>query len=277
MALYRTISMGFWTDSKVVDDFTAEDKYFYLYLFTNPHTNLCGCYEISIKQIVNEIGYSEDSVRNLIRRFEENHKVIRYSRETKEIILLNWHKYNWSKSEKCKIALQREIDSIKCRVFKEFYQNLLNGIDTVSIRYPYSIDITNTNTNTNTDTITNTVTVTNSYPAHWVDSKRDEEVTPTVRKKPVKHKYGEYNNVLLTDEEYQKLQTMFPDIQDRIERLSEYVASTGKSYKSHYATIRAWARKDNKPAQSKKGQEFEAELERTAGWAERMRQKYDIE
>jgi prefoldin subunit 5 len=62
--------------------------------------------------------------------------------------------------------------------------------------------------------------------------------------KAVKHKYGEYNNVLLTDEELDKLKAEYSDWQDRIERLSSYVASTGKSYKSHYATIRNWARKD---------------------------------
>lgn len=62
--------------------------------------------------------------------------------------------------------------------------------------------------------------------------------------KPVKHKYGEYKNVLLTDEELQKLKTEYSDYEERIERLSSYVASTGKSYKSHYATIRNWARKD---------------------------------
>lgn len=60
-----------------------------------------------------------------------------------------------------------------------------------------------------------------------------------------RHKYGQYNNVLLSDEDYTKLQEEFPnDYQVRIERLSEYIASTGKSYKSHLATIRAWARKD---------------------------------
>ena len=62
--------------------------------------------------------------------------------------------------------------------------------------------------------------------------------------KETKHKYGEYKNVLLTDEELEKLKAEYPDIKDRIERLSSYVASTGKSYKSHYATIRNWARKD---------------------------------
>ena len=72
--------------------------------------------------------------------------------------------------------------------------------------------------------------------------------------KPVKHKHGEYNNVLLTDEELEKLQEEYPDYKERIERLSSYVASTGKSYKSHYATIRNWARKDaEKPKVKKNG------------------------
>ena len=69
------------------------------------------------------------------------------------------------------------------------------------------------------------------------------------KSEPVKHRHGEYKNVLLTDEELDKLKELFPaDLQDRIERLSEYIASTGKKYKSHYATIRAWANRDSKPA-----------------------------
>lgn len=71
----------------------------------------------------------------------------------------------------------------------------------------------------------------------------DEDIN--VPTKPVRHKYGMYENVLLTDEDYQKLVTEFPhDYSDRIERLSEYIASTGKKYKSHLATIRSWARKE---------------------------------
>ena len=67
----------------------------------------------------------------------------------------------------------------------------------------------------------------------------------------VRHKHGEYQNVLLTDEEMEKLKTEFPnDYQQRIERLSEYIASTGKRYKNHLATIRSWARKD-KPREEK--------------------------
>lgn len=60
-----------------------------------------------------------------------------------------------------------------------------------------------------------------------------------------RHTHGRYENVLLTDEEFEKLKEEFPsDYLDRIERLSEYIASSGKKYKSHLATIRAWAKKD---------------------------------
>jgi hypothetical protein len=64
--------------------------------------------------------------------------------------------------------------------------------------------------------------------------------------KVTRHQYGLYKNVLLTDEDYSKVQDEFPhDYSERIDRLSEYIASTGKSYKNHLATIRAWARKDS--------------------------------
>lgn len=150
MAFYRTISISFWTDSKVVDTFTPEDKYFYLYLFTNPHTNLSGCYEISMKQIVNETGYSIDTIENLIHRFEDFHKVISHSRQTKEILLLNWHKYNWTKSDKFLKSLEKEIQKVKNPEFRSYLWSVLRGDDTVSIPYGYRMDTSNTVTNTNT-------------------------------------------------------------------------------------------------------------------------------
>ena len=121
-------------------EFTPEDKYFYLYLFTNPHTNLSGCYEISMKQIINETGYSLDTIENLIHRFEDFHKVISYSRPTKEILLLNWHKYNWTKSDKFLKSLEKEIQKVKNPEFRSYLWSVLRGDDTVSIPYGYRMD-----------------------------------------------------------------------------------------------------------------------------------------
>ncbi len=65
---------------------------------------------------------------------------------------------------------------------------------------------------------------------------------------PPRHTYGQYKNVYLTDEELSTLQAEFPnDWQQRIERVSEYVASSGKTYRNYLAVIRAWARKEQKP------------------------------
>ena len=75
-------------------------------------------------------------------------------------------------------------------------------------------------------------------------------------KKPTRHKYGTYKNVFLTDEDVEKLKTEFPDDwQNRIERLSEYIASSGKTYKNHLATIRVWAKKDKEREALKNGSE----------------------
>ena len=82
---------------------------------------------------------------------------------------------------------------------------------------------------------------------------RNNNISPSPKaKKPVKHKYGEYQNVLLTDEELEKLKDEYFDYDERIERLSSYIESSGKKYKSHYATIRMWAKKDKPtPRQAK--------------------------
>lgn len=62
---------------------------------------------------------------------------------------------------------------------------------------------------------------------------------------PAPRLYGKYHNIFLTPEEYRQLQQEFPtDYRQRLERLSEYSASSGKKYQNALATIRAWAKKD---------------------------------
>lgn len=74
------------------------------------------------------------------------------------------------------------------------------------------------------------------------DKEEDNEEVKDI--KPTRHKYGEYKNVLLSDDEIEKLKIEIPDYQSYIERLSGYMASSGRTYKNYLATIRNWARKD---------------------------------
>ena len=57
--------------------------------------------------------------------------------------------------------------------------------------------------------------------------------------------YGSYRNVFLTTEELSALQSEVPHYQEYIEKLSRYMASSGKQYANHAATIRSWALQDH--------------------------------
>ena len=61
--------------------------------------------------------------------------------------------------------------------------------------------------------------------------------------------YGRYQNVILSDKDVSELQEELHNLwQTYIDRLSEYMASTGKQYQNHAATIRRWAAEDRKKA-----------------------------
>lgn len=96
-----------------------------------------------------------------------------------------------------------------------------------------------------------------------ISKQRKEKESKVKESKEKKNIYGEFGNVALTEEEYVKLQTAYPDYQERIERLSAYIASTGKRYKSHYATILNWARKDggNRTAKPKETSFMDIDVE----------------
>ena len=132
MAVYRKVNTSFWEDEKVIDEFTPEDKYFMLYLMTNPHVNQIGCYQITIRQMEFETGYNKETIVKLITRFEKTLKVVKYSEDTKEMFILNWSKYNWSNSPKVIACILKEAESVKNKQFRY-------SIDTLLIQYGYSM------------------------------------------------------------------------------------------------------------------------------------------
>ena len=93
MGIKRIVDTSFWTDGKV-DDFSPEDKYFMLYLLTNPFSTQLGIYEISIKQVAFQMGYSVDAVKVLLERFENKYGMILFSPATNEIAIKNFLRHS---------------------------------------------------------------------------------------------------------------------------------------------------------------------------------------
>ena len=113
MAIKRIVDASFWTDSKV-DEFSPEDKYFMLYLLTNPFTTQLGIYQISLKHVAFQLGYTPDSVKVLLERFERKYDMIRYCEETGEVAIKNYLRHSIVKGgAPVRDLLLKELNAVK--------------------------------------------------------------------------------------------------------------------------------------------------------------------
>lgn len=150
----RMIDTELWNNEDIIENFTAEDKFFWLYLLTSPHNNICGVFKNSPALIARDMGLHKDTIINLLYRFENIHKLIFVDKETNEILILNWYKFNWTTSPKILSLLQKEQKNIKSGKINDLLNERIKSLfdDTVLIGYPYP-SISNTNTISNSDTI----------------------------------------------------------------------------------------------------------------------------
>lgn len=151
----RLVNTELWNDETIIENFTAEDKYFWLYLLTSPHNNMCGVFKNSPALIARDMGLHKDAIVNLIYRFETFHKLIYCDKETNEVMILNWYKYNWNRSTKILNMLEKEQEVIKSEEINRLIEERKNIVflekdDTLSIPYRYPpISITTSTSNNN--------------------------------------------------------------------------------------------------------------------------------
>jgi hypothetical protein len=121
----RIVDTGFWCDDKVLD-FSPEDKYFMLFLLTNEYTSQLGIYHLPIKKASADLGYSQDSVKVLLERFENKYGIIKYSTETSEVAIKNYLLYSIVSGGKPVLdCLLKEMDAVKdTNLLKAVYSNL---------------------------------------------------------------------------------------------------------------------------------------------------------
>lgn len=148
MAKYRQVHTTFWQDPKVLEEMTPEDKYFYLYLLTNPNTTQIGVYQITKKQMAFDLGYSTESINSLLHRFITLHKLIKYNEQTRELAILNWGKYNLHKAGKPVIdCVNKELKEVKD---KTLLLDIMNHIPNDSVLQAFSRHVDDTYNDTST-------------------------------------------------------------------------------------------------------------------------------
>lgn len=106
----------------------------------------------------------------------------------------------------------------------------------------------------------------------------DKDIKKEINKeKKEKHKYGQYKNVLLTDDQYEKLKSEYSDADNLIDFFDAQCEANGYTYKNYYQAIKNWgikAYEKNKPSKSftldemdvsKQAEEFDFDAVRK-GW-----------
>ena len=101
----RSVNTRFW-DDPFVEELSPSEKLLFLYLLTNPQTNLIGIYELTIKRITFDTGLTKETVSNGLERFAKASKAFYRGNY---IILPNWLK-NQRLNSNMKIAVMREFD-----------------------------------------------------------------------------------------------------------------------------------------------------------------------
>lgn len=152
MAIYRQIHTCFWEDDKVLDEMNLEEKFFYLYLLTNQRVKQCGCYDISWKKFILETTMTKQQLEKMLEKFENEYNLIKYNKKTKEILILNFYKYNWTSSPKVKCCIESELKNIKEPTFIEYIKKMIDykyGTDTLYIDYGEEEEKKNKNKNKN--------------------------------------------------------------------------------------------------------------------------------
>lgn len=119
MAEFRLVHTRFWSDREFATC-TPEERYFYLYLLTNPLTSASGIYELTIREMVFHTGYNEDTIRKLLERFIKSGK-IGYDSDNEEVYLKNWIKFNPPRGVKMVTRVTRELEEVHTGEFVTAY------------------------------------------------------------------------------------------------------------------------------------------------------------
>lgn len=150
MATQRYISTSFWDDGWV-QELTPHQRYLYLYLLTNPLTNIAGAYKITDKRIMFDTGLTQAQLTDIMRVFTESRKAVRHG---EWIILPAWPDHQkWDSSPKVKKGIEA--------LLRTFSPDILGVMVQVGYRYP--ID---------------TLSVPYTYPSNYIDSDSDSDFTP---------------------------------------------------------------------------------------------------
>ena len=187
-------------------ELSVDAKLLYIYLLSNLNTHICGYYKLSMKEIEFFTGLTQKKIAAAMEQIVENIQYV-----DGWVVIKNYPKYqNVTNNVKVQAAIERALAEIPEHVLNLNHKSKSNSEAMHSLS---------------------------------IGSKSGKTVDKDVENE--KKTYGEFKNVKMTDAEKLKLKNKYgaSEAKALMEELSTYIESTNKRYKSHYATLLAWARR----------------------------------
>jgi len=130
MGKQRYISTSFW-DDEWVQEATKLQKLFYLYLLSNPLTNIAGIYQITNRRISFDTGFSSKEILDMWEFFEQEKKVYRRG---EWLIIPSWPKHQRvSERDNCR----KGIDAVLLELPEEIWE----AVHDINYRYKYLSEV----------------------------------------------------------------------------------------------------------------------------------------
>ena len=129
------IDSDIWTDT---DGLNNEEKLLYLRLLTNEQRNIAGYYKINLRYMALDMGITE---AKLEKQLLKQQKYWIYDKDTKQVLIPKFTKYNIVKSRQQFMKLNAELNQLKpCFLHKMFLEafeevNGLGSLDLIDPRF----------------------------------------------------------------------------------------------------------------------------------------------
>jgi len=149
MTKNRYINTRMWRDVSF-RKFTKDEKLLFLYLLTNPDTNIAGIYEIPLDQISLDTGISENDIKSIFKNFEKFDKIFYIDGW---VFIKNFIKYQ-KINPKIEIGIENCKKEVPSKIYLKLQKidSLLKPIDSIS--KPSNNNNKNYNNNYNKNIIT---------------------------------------------------------------------------------------------------------------------------
>ena len=238
----RYVCTGFWTDS-YIESLDPIEKLLFLYLLTNPQTNIAGIYEISIRKMAFETGIDKDMIQKVLERFQEAGKIFHIEGF---VILPNFGKYQNAGSSQVQAGVKRILKN-------EVPDKVHRGMDTLSIPYPYPNIYSYSDLDSDLDS---NLDLDSDAPEAPLPDDTLQEFEP---------------GVFLTRKQHRKLVKDFGSaaVNGKLLHASTYIAEHPGKYKSHYCAVLNWLKKDHQ-----NGVPDDTEQDRLLAEAEETAERY---